>query len=442
MTNAVPNALDWTGEFAHDHDVDVETLAEVVDSRVPRAPLVIVMIIALFALTVVTMGTTSLYRIPYYLGVVSALFALLVYFQYSLPIPTPVMIYASWVAWSLLTALAAEMGEVIYYAISTIVQIMIMFAIFSTICQDGRSVWIVGAALVLGSLVNFASAAVFGVNVAAGRSAGLLLNPNGAALIYGIAICIILPAIAATRNPMLRLMIFATLAILLYGTVTTGSRGGAIACVIPILYFLWSYRQAIMHKPALVSFLVFVALAGAIILPARLAETELGKRWSSAVETVSSGSSVHGGSVTRRMDLKQKAVNVAIEHPFIGVGVGNFVPFVFRTMGETHGTHDNYLDILVGTGIPGFFMYYAIYVWIWVVAGRLRKSPFISDSEIAILAMTRMFIVFRALWDLFDNTGWSFKPTWILFAVLAGFLTGLKSRIQQRSAMSTAYGLA
>jgi len=442
MTNNPSYELDYSrGIAAADIRPHPQDLFDAVDSQSPRAPLLVVMLIGLFAFTVLTMGTTILFRVPYYLGILSALLAILVYFQYSLPIPLPVILYVSWIAWSLVTALGAEMGEAIYLAMQTVAQIMVMFAIFATICQDGRSVWIVGAAFVLGSLVNIASASLFGLNVSGGRSAGLMSNPNGAALIYGIAICILLPAIAAVRLLAVRVVAVVLLIVLLYGAVSTASRGGALGCVAPMLYFAWFYRGAIVRKPLLLVFLLALVAAGAVFLPARLAKTEMGRRWNAAVGALSGESSQGESSVEHRVSLKYKALRVAVEHPIAGVGIGNFTPYVFRTQGETQSTHDNYLDVLVGTGLPGFILYYSIFVWLWVIAGRLRRSPFVSDGEIALLAMTRMFIVFRATWDLFDNTGWSFKPNWIVIAILAGYLTGLRIRVQQRSAISTSYGL-
>ncbi len=442
MTNSSAYELEYGRSFAAaDFRPDENAIFDAVDAQSPRAPLVVVMLIGLFAFTVITMGTTILFRVPYYLGILSALLAILVYFQYSLPIPLPVILYVSWIAWSLATGLGAEMGEAMYFAMQTVAQIMVMFAIFATICQDGRSVWIVGAALVLGSLVNVASASLFGLNVAGGRSAGLMSNPNGAALIYGIAICILLPAIAAVRSIAVRVIFVLVLIVMLYGAVSTASRGGALGCVAPMIYFAWFYRGTIARKPLLILFLLALVAVGAAFLPARLAKTEMGKRWMLAAEVLSGESGQREGSVEHRIALKYKALRVAVEHPFTGVGIGNFTPYVFRTQGETQSTHDTYLDVLVGTGVPGLVLYYSIFVWSWVIAGRLRKSPFVTNQEIALLAMTKMYLVYRATWDVFDNTGWSFKPNWIMIAVFAGYLTGLRYRIEQRSSLSAAYGL-
>ena len=257
-------------------------------------------------------------------------------------------------------------------------------------------------------------------------------NPNGAALIYGIAVCVLLPAIAAVRSLAVRVVAVVLLIVMLYGAVSTASRGGALGCAVPMLYFAWFYRGTIARRPLLLLFRSRSSRPAPCFCQRDSPKRSWAGAWTAAVGALSGESAQGESSVEHRVSLKYKALRVAVEHPFAGVGIGNFTPYVFRTQGESQSTHDNYLDVLVGTGLPGFVLYYSIFVWLWVIAGRLRRSPFVSDGEIALLAMTRMFIVFRATWDLFDNTGWSFKPNWIVIAILAGYLTGLRIRVQQR----------
>jgi O-antigen ligase len=439
-TLAAPYA--WTGPPADLLDEQIESLAAYADQRAARAPLIIVLLIGLFALTVILFGTSvTLFRIPYYLGVLTALLSVLVYFQYSLPIPTPVFFYVAWVFWALLTALGAEMAEAIKLSLQTVLQIMVMVAIFATVCQDARSVWIVGAFMVIGALGNLFSALVLGVRVTGGRAAGLATNPNGAALVYDTGICVLLALTAVARRPSVRVGSAILVAVLLYGVVTTGSRAGAVASVLPVMYFLWFYRRTIARKPGLIFGLICIFLASILFLPAWLSETDLGKRWTAMMETLQGTARREEASTRSRVELKYKAIGVALEHPILGVGVGNFTPYVFRKEGETLSTHDNYLDILSGTGFPGFFLYYSIYVWLWWTSGRLRQSPLVTPTEVGLLAMTRTFIICRAVWDFFDNTGWSSKPAWMLMALMAGFLMGLRQRLAQRESLAVEHGL-
>ena len=73
MTNSPTYELDHgRGLAADDLRPHPQDLFDAVDSQSPRAPLLVVMLIGLFAFTVLTMGSTILFRIPYYLGILSA----------------------------------------------------------------------------------------------------------------------------------------------------------------------------------------------------------------------------------------------------------------------------------------------------------------------------------------------------------------------------------
>src|SRR5215470_3297274 len=301
---------------------ELDALLEEAHVRTPHAPLILVLFIGLFAATVVLLGTNqSLYRIPYYLGVMSALFSVLVYFQYSLPIPTPVFLYIGWVFWSLLTALNAEMLVAVKFALQTVLQIMVMFAVFATVCQDGRAVWIIGIALVVGAVGVFFSALVMGVDITTERSAGLGKNPNATALLYDTGICVLLAALPGSRTTGLRVLICGVILVLLYGVVATGSRAGAIAAVAPVVYMGWSYRRSITRRPLLLMGIICVAVVAGVFLPGWLSRTELGHRWTAAMETVTGQASKEEGSTRARINLKFQALAVTMEHPIFGVGI-------------------------------------------------------------------------------------------------------------------------
>lgn len=423
-------------------ELDPDFLLAADDEEGAKTPAAILFLIAAFAVTVIVFGNDKvLYRVPYYLGVLSAVAAVLVYFQYAFPIPVPVLLFTSWFAWSGITAFATESREISMTALGTVGQILIMFIVFATTCQDSRAMWVVGVAFVIGAIANAIAAVVFGYNVRDGRAAGFAFNPNAAANVYGVAICILLAAIPATRSGFLRLCCLAVIGWLLFAIVRSGSRGGALTIILTLASFLFFYRRAVLSKPALLGFIVTIIAASAIILPKQLADTELGKRTVSAISTLKGDSAKTEGSTASRMNLKFKALRVAIEHPILGVGIGCFTPYMFRLEGETLSTHDNFVDVLSGTGFPGFALYYSIYVWLWVTASRLRRSGVLTPNEMALVALSQTYIIFRSAWDVFENTGWNTKPPWIIMAVLAGVLTGMKVRVARRIDTLHSYGV-
>jgi len=426
----------------YDSPLGPDELFAAADLDRARTPIAIVLFIAFFEVSVLVLGSHStLYRVPYVLGVLSALTAVLVYFQYAFPIPIPVLFLTGWFAWSGVTAFTTESREISMTALGTVGQILIMFVVFATTCQDNRAVWTVAIGFVVGALANAIAALVFSLNVIDDRAAGFAVNPNTAANVYGVAICILLAGIPALRGSFMRVVSVGLIGLMLYSIVRTGSRGGALTIVGAVLYFLFFYRRALLSKPLLLGFLGFIFISGAVILPSKLADTELGKRTVAAVETLRGDATKAEGSTTSRVNLKFKALRIAMEHPILGVGIGCFTPYMFRQEGETLSTHDNFMDVLSGTGFPGFSLYYAIYVWIWMTAGRLHRTGVLTASELGLVSMAQTYIVFRAAWDFFENTGWNTKAPWIIMAVLSGVLTGMRIRVAHRVETLRAYGV-
>jgi O-antigen ligase len=91
-----------------------------------------------------------------------------------------------------------------------------------------------------------------------------------------------------------------------------------------------------------------------------LNDTYLGKRMTDAIR-------MEDNSSQTRFDLFSAAIKAFAGHPIAGVGVGQF-RFV---NGFDLVSHDEWGDLLSGTGLVGFSLYMSVYVSLWL---RLRRA--------------------------------------------------------------------
>jgi|SRR5271165_1698412 len=143
----------------------------------------------------------------------------------------------------------------------------------------------------------------------------------------------------------------------------TGSRGGflAMAAVVGFsLYFSKRFRSRLL---AIVVLLPLVALVVPSDTLHRLTYVFFDPA-SATVSNDSEGAAVQ--SQIERTDLFWKSVHMTMEHPLLGVGVGEFPDAVYQNdvANHTHspalGTHNSYTQVSAETGFPGLIVYLMI----------------------------------------------------------------------------------
>lgn len=411
-------------------------LADELERHEARVPMFVTLFIGLFAASAMVIGDHPDYaKITYYLGIVCGLMAGLFYFRLSPSIPVPVLLYASFVIWALMSGVLSEYQELAMMSLRTLVQFFLMVFTFSTLCQDRRSLWIVGAWVALGAIANALWGLLAGERYTSDdqtRIEGLLHSPNSVALMFSVGLCVLWAGVAATRRMWLKVLLFAPILLLLVGIVRTGSRGASVATGLGIVYMLWHFRSRIIHSPAAIIALVLSVVIGIGSVGPWLMSTSLGKRLQASVETAGGDISKREGSTWYRMQLKQWALETAVTHPIFGVGRNCFWQYG-RSRGEwDQTTHDNYMSILAETGLPGFLLFFSMYAWIWFKSAKLKKSPLLTGSEPDALFFVRAVLLVLMVADLFDDTTWSNKTVWVLMALGIGWLQGLQRRVAQR----------
>ena len=147
----------------------------------------------------------------------------------------------------------------------------------------------------------------------------------------------------------------------IYGIVISASRGAfaallAVAGLWPVLCLMdrMQKKWSGMAKSLFVGILVYGLFRFVIEY------TFLGERLTRA-------SHMEDNSTVTRVDLVSIAVELFTANPLIGVGVGQF--------GDASGTgyyaHNEFAEILATTGLPGFCLYYSVYLIAWL---RLSRS--------------------------------------------------------------------
>jgi O-antigen ligase len=207
------------------------------------------------------------------------------------------------------------------------------------------------------SLDNLAADSV----VAQHRSGGLTGNANGLGFYCFIGLLSVMGLFAEIRSLPGRVALLATTLPGLYGLVVSASRGAFTIFLITLLLWpLMCLKDLLRYRLLVIAAVIlFVGLAAGFGHRV-LEDTYLGKRMNGAIR-------MEDNSSQTRFELFTAALKTFAEHPIAGVGVGQF-RFV---NGFDLVSHDEWGDLLSGTGLVGFSLYMSMYVSLWL---RLRRA--------------------------------------------------------------------
>ena len=176
---------------------------------------------------------------------------------------------------------------------------------------------------------------------------GIFGNPNDLAyhLVVGVAMLLAAAAGAATRTR--RLAWLALLAPVFYAILLTQSRGGMLAAVVVVTFWL---LRSVKHAPLILGGL---CILGALIF------VSPNNPWSRRTqEATAYGEDV---SARGRIDAWRTGINIAKERPFTGVGAGAFMiawpEFAPGDAGEVRTQHNTFVQLLSELGIPALLLF-------------------------------------------------------------------------------------
>lgn len=185
-------------------------------------------------------------------------------------------------------------------------------------------------------------------------------QPNALGMICGFTIVIWLYFITSQKKykKISMIMIFTLMGVLLF----TKSRKAFITAILGLIMYWTLYRP---RKKSMFLVLIFMLLGFLLILWLIMNVPFLynifGFRLVGLFGLFDSSIS-QDASVTTRVDMVQVGIDLFKEHPFNGVGFGNFSYYYFHSYNgwaETYA-HNNYVELLSSTGIVGTVLYYLV----------------------------------------------------------------------------------
>jgi putative inorganic carbon (HCO3(-)) transporter len=174
-----------------------------------------------------------------------------------------------------------------------------------------------------------------------GLVGGIFGNPNDLA----IALNLLLPlavALAYTRRGAARAFYAACAAVLAAGVIVTFSRGGFLGLVAMGGLLLWKVGRGRRGF----SLVAGVVLSGVLLVM-------MPGEYSSRILTIFNTSQDTTGSAQERRELLENAVRLAVKHPVVGLGMGNFHIYSLREQ----EAHNSYVEISAELGVVGLIAY-------------------------------------------------------------------------------------
>lgn len=172
-------------------------------------------------------------------------------------------------------------------------------------------------------------------------------QPNYLGLTMAVMIFFSLALLKTYKNFLLKLFFSGVIVIFSYVMIKTGSRGAAVAFGLGILYYVYKEQNTIRN----LSILFIITIITMSVVPVEYMD-RLGTL--GAVEEDESAMS--------RIDLWKTGLDIIVQYPFFGVGIGNFVLFAPNT------PHNAYLQVASEMGIITFI------AWIWLLFRTLRQT--------------------------------------------------------------------
>lgn len=170
---------------------------------------------------------------------------------------------------------------------------------------------------------------------------GIFGNPNDLALALNLLIPLAV-ALALTGEWRARYFYALSALIMTGGVIVTFSRAGFISLVAQAGVMIWKFGRGMRVKA------ILATLIPSIILLAAVSD-----RYHNRLTSIVDFEKDETGSAQQRRDLLIRGFDLAVRHPFIGVGIGNFHIYSIRE----RVAHNSYLETAAELGAFGLIAY-------------------------------------------------------------------------------------
>ncbi len=201
------------------------------------------------------------------------------------------------------------------------------------------------------------------------------MNPNrfGNAMLFGLfAVAYFYHLRWGRRFGIRKLLCLGAAIVLALFVAPTGSRQNLLLIVLfTVLLILFCYRQRFLRSWRVAASVVVISAILCGVVAYNLRE---GTLMAQRVDLT-----VREGESAGRMQLIRDGLSVFTKRPFIGAGLGNFQ----AATGATHYAHNDYVELLVTTGLLGFVIYCLALVTLWRRLRTARRGS--QDEKVAVV---------------------------------------------------------
>jgi O-antigen ligase len=354
-----------------------------------------------------------------------------------LPVNHPVVAYlvVAFGGWALASVLWAEVPASAQQAAFRLIQgAILLFIVYSAVRERGQVLWVLWAFVlgaVLSALVGLGGATAaeevgYGTSETI-RLAGGIGDPNELAAIIVPAIVLAVGLIAVTRQLLLRFVLFSSIAVLAVALFWTQSRGGLVAMAATLVL------GPALAGPARPRVIALALSLGALAVtyftlfapPAQLTRV----------------TSFDAGGGTGRPDLWAVSIEMYRDHPYVGLGAGNFVDIEPRyatrdidlrrvdlIVDTPKGAHNSYLQTLTELGLVGFLLLVAALLsCLFVGLGAIRALERAGETDFGLLGRSLLIGILGMLVAFTFISAVHREQLWLLLGVAVA-LTNLVRR--------------
>lgn len=199
------------------------------------------------------------------------------------------------------------------------------------------------------------------------RAGGLAGNPNT----FGLNIVFIAPLLWTINKMKMReskMINWIIILSLVNASIVSGGRKVLIASIL-ILIFFYLNKSNVFYKSTNYLRFALTAMMGTFLILLLLLNLDYVHASLGNLNALNRMFDTEEASYLIRKDMIETSIVLFKEKPLLGYGIDNY------SVLSRYGTysHNNYTELLVGTGILGILLYYYVYVKIFKYSNRIRK---------------------------------------------------------------------
>lgn len=292
-------------------------------------------------------------------------------------IPSEALFIVALLYWSLFSGISAPDPKAYGNYFKLCFEMLLVVALMGAIVRKSGALNVFWWAFIVVAVFNTAAVVLSGSFQISGemgqveRAKGLTGGANSLAFLCFMGILGALALVGEKRSSLrVKTVALGGAAVAFWGVIASGSRGSYLLFVLVAILWpllcLGSWRR---HKWRSVFVVLLMIVAMCYVALWVQGNTLLGGRIDKAAEG-------EDGSATTRLDLVLTGLEMTKDHPLTGVGLGQFG--LVSKMGLY--AHNEWIELLATTGIPGFLFFMSVYISTW---RRLTRSlKYINDPTV------------------------------------------------------------